>query len=87
MKSEVSQQVTTTVLQEAVSKAPYLGATVTIVGGYTLNEWLAIVGIFFTVLTFFLNWYMQSKRLELIRKEIERKVNVKTIKGQRDEES
>ncbi len=67
MKDEVANQVTNTAMQAAVSKAPYVGATAAMIGGYTLNEWLAIVGILFTVLTFFLNWYMQVQRLSVLR--------------------
>lgn len=70
MKEEVSGHITGTAVQMAISKAPYLGATVTVVGGLTLNEWLALVGIVFTVLTFVVNFYMQRQRLKLLREEI-----------------
>lgn len=67
MKSEVTQQVTDTAVQAVLSKAPYLGVGVTVVYGYSLNEWLAIFGIVFTVLTFGLNWYMQKQRIKIMQ--------------------
>lgn len=72
MKNDLVEHVTSTAAQAVISKAPYVGATVTIIGGYSLNEWLAIVGIIFTTLTFFLNWHMQRQRLKLMREEAEK---------------
>ena len=73
MREAVKQHVVDTAMQSAVSKAPYLGATVTIIGGYTLSEWLAIVGIIFTILSFCLNWYMQAQRLKIMREEVSKR--------------
>jgi uncharacterized membrane protein len=67
MKGTAETIITSPLVQEVLPKLPYAGTAVTIIGGYSLNEWLAICGIVFTVLTFGLNWYFNIKRLKLMK--------------------
>lgn len=78
-KEGIAQHLADQSVQTLVSKAPYAAAGATIIGGFTLNEWLSICGIISIPITLFLNWYMQNKRLKLLREAIDKRVDVSDI--------
>ncbi|WP_439327901.1 phage holin [Lonepinella sp. BR2357] len=49
----------------------YFGAFMTFIAGLTINDWAAIFGILFGVVTLFINWYYKQKDYELKKQELE----------------
>ena len=67
MKPEIVEKVQTKVQAVTNFTAP-TGGTVAILGGVTLNEWLAIGGFILALGSFIINWYYQDKRFRLLEK-------------------
>jgi len=50
----------------ATKTGAYIASSgLTVIGGMTAQEWAAIIGIIFVMLTFAVNWYYQHKRHQL----------------------
>ena len=67
MRPEIVEKVQTKVQAVTNFTAP-TGGTVAILGGITLNEWLAIGGFILALGSFIINWYYQDKRFRLLEK-------------------
>lgn len=53
---------------QIAEKASIASGGVTVVAGFTLNEWAILIGIVATVVTTLLNWFYKHKHLQLARK-------------------
>ena len=70
-RDRVKQETTDAVVSIA-SKASYVASGGAIIlGGFTLQEWAAIVGVMTAIGTFGVNWYYQHRRLQLVRQDVE----------------
>lgn len=49
----------------ATNAATALGGTLTLIGGLSLNEWLAISGIILGFATFIINWLYKHRHYKL----------------------
>lgn len=52
--------------------AAYLGSIAAFLGGLTLDEWGALIGIVLGVLTFFINWHYKCKIFHIEEQEFKR---------------
>lgn len=43
-------------------------ATITVLGGLTINEWMALIGIILGIATFAVNWFYKYKHYKLAEK-------------------
>ncbi len=52
--------------EKTTTAASYItSGTMTLVGGYTVNEWLAVTGIILGIATFIVNWVYKHKHYKL----------------------
>jgi len=52
---------------EFAGKSPYYAAGGTVIAGFALSEWAALMGILATLLTVVINWYYKEQHLKLAR--------------------
>lgn len=52
---------------------PYLGALVSLVSAWTLNEWASVLGILFGFCTLAMSFYYKHKEYQLKLEELKRK--------------
>ena len=43
-------------------------ATMTVLGGLTINEWMAVIGIILGIATFVVNWFYKHKQFKQAQK-------------------
>lgn len=59
-------------LKNDSSLAAYFGSFAAFLGGLTLDEWGALMGIILGVFTFFINWHYKCKTYHIEEKEFKR---------------
>lgn len=67
MKEQIAEKIQTKVQMVTNVTAP-TGGTAAVIGGVTLNEWLALGGFLLALGSFIINWYYQDKRYRLLEK-------------------